>query len=76
MNNINNAINLLSKHVEIIKVSNIYETEPWGYTKQDTFLNACVLIDTNLEPEELLKVCKDIEKELKRKYRFKWGHAK
>jgi 2-amino-4-hydroxy-6-hydroxymethyldihydropteridine diphosphokinase len=73
MNNIKKAINILSKYVEIIKVSNIYETEPWGYTKQDTFLNACVLINTELEPYELLKICKNIEKELKRKQRFKWG---
>ncbi|WGS66107.1 2-amino-4-hydroxy-6-hydroxymethyldihydropteridine diphosphokinase [Marinitoga aeolica] len=73
LNNIKRAIELLSKYVEIIKISNIYETEPWGYTEQDTFLNACVLINTELEPYELLKICKNIEKDLKRKQRFKWG---
>ncbi|WP_338037301.1 2-amino-4-hydroxy-6-hydroxymethyldihydropteridine diphosphokinase [Marinitoga litoralis] len=73
LNNIKKAIDLLSKYGEIIKVSNIYETEPWGYTDQDIFLNACVLIETELKPLELLKICKNIELELKRKKRFKWG---
>ncbi|SHE68358.1 2-amino-4-hydroxy-6-hydroxymethyldihydropteridinediphosphokinase [Marinitoga hydrogenitolerans DSM 16785] len=63
----------MSKKTKIIKVSDIYETEPWGFKDQDIFLNACVLIDTELTPEELLKLCKNIEKTLKRKHRFKWG---
>ncbi|KAF2956902.1 2-amino-4-hydroxy-6-hydroxymethyldihydropteridine diphosphokinase [Marinitoga sp. 38H-ov] len=73
IDNIKKAIDLLSENVEIIKVSNIYETEPWGYTEQDSFLNACVLINTEKKAEELLEICKKIELELKRQKRFKWG---
>ncbi|WP_459995878.1 2-amino-4-hydroxy-6-hydroxymethyldihydropteridine diphosphokinase [Marinitoga arctica] len=73
LKNIKKAIELLSEHVEIIKISNIYETEPWGYTEQENFLNACILINTKLSPKKLLETCKKIEQLLKRKHRFKWG---
>ena len=41
--------------------SRIYETEPVGFTDQAWFLNLVVKIETDLEPEELLKELKDIE---------------
>ena len=45
----------------------MYETEPQGEVlDQPDFLNAVVAIETSLEPEELLDVCKGIERELGR----------
>jgi 2-amino-4-hydroxy-6-hydroxymethyldihydropteridine diphosphokinase len=41
--------------------SRIYETEPVGFKNQGWFLNFVVKIQTDLEPEELLKALKDIE---------------
>jgi 2-amino-4-hydroxy-6-hydroxymethyldihydropteridine diphosphokinase len=35
-------------------------------THQPDFLNACVRIETSLDPERLLDACKDIERELGR----------
>jgi 2-amino-4-hydroxy-6-hydroxymethyldihydropteridine diphosphokinase len=35
-------------------------------TDQPDFLNACVRIETSLDPERLLDACKDIERELGR----------
>lgn len=69
------SIFLLKSHKEIIvkDVSSFYETEPYGYIKQEKFLNAVILIQTSLEPEELLKVNNSIEKELDRKRIIRWG---
>ena len=54
---------LLGEHgVEVEAVSSLYETEPVGEVlDQDDFLNAAARIRTELEPEELLNVCKAIE---------------
>jgi 2-amino-4-hydroxy-6-hydroxymethyldihydropteridine diphosphokinase len=47
--------------------SSVYETEPQGeVTDQADFLNACLQIETELEPEELLGACKQVERELGR----------
>ena len=42
---------LKDPHVESLERSDLYETSPVGYTEQDLFLNACVRIRTDLEPE-------------------------
>jgi 2-amino-4-hydroxy-6-hydroxymethyldihydropteridine diphosphokinase len=59
------AIRLLPEHgVEVEAVSSIYETEPVGEVlDQPDFLNAAIRIRTELEPKELLEVCKAIEVE-------------
>ena len=47
--------------------SSVYETEPVGLVlDQRDFLNACLRIETELEPEELLDACKAVERELGR----------
>jgi 2-amino-4-hydroxy-6-hydroxymethyldihydropteridine diphosphokinase len=47
--------------------SSVYETAPQGeVTDQPDFLNACLRIRTELEPEALLEVCKRVERELGR----------
>ncbi len=68
------AIELLEKKGIIIKKkSSLYETKPWGIEHQPLFLNMAIEIETDLEPEKLLKVLKDIEAEIGRKHTFKWG---
>jgi 2-amino-4-hydroxy-6-hydroxymethyldihydropteridine diphosphokinase len=59
------ALRLLREHgVEVEAVSSLYETEPVGeILDQPDFLNAAVRISTELEPEELLDLCKAIEVE-------------
>lgn len=59
--------------VRILKKSSIYETEPWGVKEQNPFLNQVVEIETSLEPDALLRVCKDIEAGLGRKDTNRWG---
>jgi 2-amino-4-hydroxy-6-hydroxymethyldihydropteridine diphosphokinase len=59
------ALRLLRENgVEVEAVSSLYETEPVGeILDQPDFLNAVVRIRTDLEPEQLLDVCKGIEVE-------------
>jgi 2-amino-4-hydroxy-6-hydroxymethyldihydropteridine diphosphokinase len=57
------AIELLGERgVEVEAVSSAYETEPVGEVlDQPDFLNAAIRIRTELEPGELLDVCKEVE---------------
>ena len=59
--NLRQALTLLSLKVNLEGVSSIYETESVGYTEQSLFLNLICRIATNLPPEELLHLAKDIE---------------
>lgn len=73
--NLNRAINAISAldNTKLIKLSNIYETEPVGYLSQDKFLNMVILIETNLSPIVLLRKLQEIENILKRKRLIHWG---
>jgi len=57
------AIELLGgRGVEVEAISSLYETEPVGEVlDQPDFLNAAVRVRTELEPEDLLAVCKEVE---------------
>ncbi len=64
---------------KIAKKSHVYETQPWGRTDQDWFLNQVVMANTYLEPRDLLEAITKIERELGRERREKdkkgdkWG---
>jgi 2-amino-4-hydroxy-6-hydroxymethyldihydropteridine diphosphokinase len=64
------AVELLEvEGIEIDAVSSTYVTEPVGEVlDQPDFLNAAVRIRTELEPEELLDVCKRVEAERGRSF--------
>jgi 2-amino-4-hydroxy-6-hydroxymethyldihydropteridine diphosphokinase len=59
----------LGRHgVRVIASSSVYETEPQGEVlDQPDFLNACLRIETELDPEALLDACKAVERELGRR---------
>jgi len=59
------AIAMLRRRgVEVDAVSSAFETEPVGEVlDQPDFLNAALRVRTELEPEELLDVCKEAEAE-------------
>jgi 2-amino-4-hydroxy-6-hydroxymethyldihydropteridine diphosphokinase len=60
------ALELLAAHVEVVAVSTLRETEPWGYLAQPSFLNGAAAVETDLAPRELLDVLLAIEQELGR----------
>lgn len=57
----------------VISVSRLYRTPPWGKTDQADFFNSCALIETRLEPQALLRLCLDIERDMKRVRDERWG---
>lgn len=57
----------------ILECSAIYETEAWGLTNQDKFLNQALRIDTQLKPKDLLNTLLQIEETLGRKREIKYG---
>ena len=59
--------------VTIVKISSIYETEPVGVKDQDSFLNGAVRIQTSLSAKDFHVQVKNIEREVGRLERVRWG---
>jgi 2-amino-4-hydroxy-6-hydroxymethyldihydropteridine diphosphokinase len=73
--NIDRAIELLAAagDVRIVAISRKYQSPPWGDLNQDWFVNACVGVDTQLTPHELLARCQTVEAQMGRVRLKKWG---
>lgn len=59
--------------LELKKASSVYETPPWGKTDQSPFLNCVLEIDTSFTPQMLLETLREIERQLGRERKEKWG---
>ncbi len=72
---LDHAIELLNaaKDCKVEKVSDYLVTKPYGGVEQDDFLNACLLLKTQLSPEELLCRLHEIEQEAHRERVVRWG---
>lgn len=57
----------------LVAASGIEETAPLGPVPQGPFLNQMVLLETELEPDELLAHCHTIERAAGRVRRERWG---
>ncbi len=74
INNCKQAISLLREEgIVVQKESSVYETEPWGLKEQPLFINIAVEAETEMEPFDLLRALKNIEKKMGRKETFHWG---
>jgi len=71
--NLEQALELLSKEIEILAVSSIYETAPWGYTDQPVFYNQVIKAGTCLKPLVLLALIKSTESKMGREPTFRYG---
>ncbi|MCR5180553.1 MAG: 2-amino-4-hydroxy-6-hydroxymethyldihydropteridine diphosphokinase [Bacteroidaceae bacterium] len=61
------AIDHLAHRVgRLLRASSIIQTEPWGFSSPNPFLNAVVLMHTSLAPMEVLTETQAIERELGR----------
>jgi 2-amino-4-hydroxy-6-hydroxymethyldihydropteridine diphosphokinase len=56
-----------------VAASAVEETEPLGGLKQGAYLNQMVLLQTDLEPHDLLERCHAIERAEGRVRRERWG---
>ena len=72
---IRKAIDELSKikNLKILSESSLMETSPIGVIGQQNYLNIVVLIETQIEPLQLLKEIKAIEQRLGRLPRTRWA---
>lgn len=70
MANIERAVKMLgeAEGVTVDKVSDIIETEPWGFTSEEKFLNCAVrvVVAADVTPSGLLDLCKRTERMLGR----------
>ena len=66
---IRRAIELLGQveGVDLIAVSRLRETAPWGPVEQPAFLNGAAALETELEPQALLEALLEIERQLGRR---------
>ena len=49
------------------RLSSLYETEPWGFSSPNKFINAVICLETDKSPEQCLALVKGIEREMGRK---------
>lgn len=65
--NLRTAIYKLQERIgKQVSLSSFYETAPWGFESDHSFLNAAIGLETNLSPIEVLHITQEIEKELGR----------
>ena len=71
MGNSEQQLKSAAQHIEsqvgnITRFSSLYQTAAWGNTKQPDFLNQVLIVQTKLEPEELLTANLQIEQKMGR----------
>lgn len=65
--NLRNAIHKIEERIgKVVSLSAFYETAPWGFVSDNTFLNAAICVDTAKSPQELLEITQQIEREVGR----------
>jgi 2-amino-4-hydroxy-6-hydroxymethyldihydropteridine diphosphokinase len=64
--NLREAVRRLGELGEVKAVSRFYDTEPVGYLDQPRFLNAAVVLETVLDPAELMRALLEIERAMGR----------
>ncbi len=67
------AAQLLEPAVRILRSSDLYETEPWGYKLQPAFCNMVWEAETELDPGSLLRYFKRIEERIGRVKTRRYG---
>lgn len=61
--NIAEAVRLIGERVGTVRrLSSLLETEPWGFSSDNMFVNAAVKVDTMLSPRGVLEATQAIER--------------
>jgi 2-amino-4-hydroxy-6-hydroxymethyldihydropteridine diphosphokinase len=73
--NLRSAVDRLGEEegIRVDASSRVWETAPVGGPEQPDYLNAVVRVETDLEPRDLLEVCRRIESALGRERAVRWG---
>ena len=65
--NLRDAVQKIEEQIgKVVSLSAFYVTAPWGFSSDNSFLNAAVCVETKLSPLEVLQETQMIEKELGR----------
>jgi 2-amino-4-hydroxy-6-hydroxymethyldihydropteridine diphosphokinase len=59
--------------IEILRISNVYETDPVGYSDQPAFLNMAAAVASELPSDRLLRKLLEIELAMGRVRDIRWG---
>jgi 2-amino-4-hydroxy-6-hydroxymethyldihydropteridine diphosphokinase len=70
---ITKSIDLLGSNLKSIQCAPLYTSKAVGYTDQADFLNTAISGQTELSPEALLKFINEVERQIGRVKRFRWG---
>ena len=70
---IRDAVDRLSRETELLAVSRMYASEPFGRSYQPWFLNLAVRVATGRSPWDLLALAKRLEQEAGRCGGARWG---
>src|SRR5882757_1332085 len=58
---------------ELVAVSPVYQTPPWGGIEQDDFLNAVLIAKADLDPFDWLARAQELERAAARRRDVRWG---
>lgn len=65
--NLRNAVQKIEEQIgKVVSLSAFYMTAPWGFTSENSFLNAAACVQTDLLPIDVLQETQKIERELGR----------
>ena len=67
------AVEAIREMGEVIRVSGLYDSEPFGVEDQADFVNAALSVRADLSPRAMLHRLKDIERRLGRRPSKRWG---
>ena len=68
--NLRTAVRKIRKQIgEVVSLSAFYATAPWGFSSDNTFLNAALCAKTALTPLEVLQTTQKIEREMGRTHK-------
>ncbi len=74
LGNLRQAAHLLeNQQIRVTTRSDVFETTPVGFENQKRFLNACILVQTDLSPLELLSETQRVETLMGRIRDVRWG---
>ena len=73
--NLHGAVKQINEQAgHVLACSSFIETEPWGFSSDNAFLNAVVAIDTSHTPHELLRITQEIERAMGRTHKSTGGN--
>lgn len=67
------AVELLVDRFPRFQLAPLYETSPYGKTDQPYFFNSALYLEVDMPPHDLLQWLKEIEKQVGRRQRERWG---